>query len=93
MNSDDKYHAALLLAIFSDRLNATVVANMVAALVQESNVDPNEEDVFNIACALPRVLRHLQHVDAVVVGGTVAALTRVLQYTGLSASRMRQQMC
>ena len=93
MNSDDKYHAALLLAIFSDRLNATVVANMVAALVQESNVDPNEEDVFNIACALPRVLRHLQHVDAVVVGGTVAALTRVLQYTGLSASRMRQQVC
>ena len=82
MDLGAKYGAALVLANFSDRLNATVAANVVAALVQELNVDPDEEDEFDIACALSRISHHRQHMDAVVAGGTVAALTRVLQCTG-----------
>ena len=90
MNSDDKFCAALVLANSSDRLSATVVANAVAALVQELKDNPEEEDcalsrIFDavraIACALFR-MPHEQHVGAVVAGGTVAVLSRVLQCTG-----------
>jgi len=81
MDSEDKYYAALALATFPDRLNTTVVANVVAALVQELNFDPEQEEVdeFDVTRAFCRILRHKQHVGAVVAGGVVAALTRVQQ--------------
>ena len=82
MDSEDKYYAALVLANFSDRLSATAVAHVVAALVQELNVDPEELDEFDIVRGLSRISQHEQHVDAVVAGGTVAILTRVIQCTG-----------
>ena len=77
MDSDDNFCAALLLANFSDRLNATVVANVVAALVQELKNNPEEPEEFGAVRALSRILRYERCVGAVVAGGTVATLTRV----------------
>ena len=50
------------------------------ALVQELNEDPLDElDEFDVTRALSKILRHRQHVGAVVAGDAVAALTRAQQ--------------
>ena len=58
------------------------MADVVDALVQELNEDPDELDEFDIARDLSRISRHKQHVDSLVAGGTVDALTRLHQCTG-----------
>ena len=79
MNYDDTFCATLVLANFSDGLNAMVVANAVTTLVQELNDNPEELDEFDVTRALSRILHHRQHVGAVLAGDVVAALTRVQQ--------------
>ena len=90
MNSELKFIAALTSASFSDRLDVAVVVDAAAALVRElQRVEGDEElklprgeglksDAVRICMrALTRILRHKQHVDAVVAVGVVAALARV----------------
>ena len=80
MGPDFKFVAALTLADFSDHLDVTVLADVVAPLVQElQSGDADEEDEFDATRALSRILRHKKHVGAVVASGAVAALTRVQQ--------------
>ena len=92
MNSRGKFYAALTLASFSDRLGVvasklrrrtsmlSVVTDAAAVLVQElQRVGADEELKFDAVRALTRILRHKQHVDAVVAVGAVAALAQVHQ--------------
>ena len=82
MDSEVKFYATLILAHVSDRLDVAVVADVVAPLVQELQKDAdekNDEDEMDATRALSRILRHRQHIDTVVSGGAVAALTRVRQ--------------
>ena len=65
-----------------------MIADVVAPLVKELQKgadETDEEDELDATRALSRILRHRQHVDAVVAGGGVAALTRVRQSGSQSA--------
>jgi hypothetical protein len=65
------------LANFSDRLDVAAVADVVALLVQR--LQKKRADEFDATRALSKILRHEQHVDIVLEGGAVAALTRAQQ--------------
>ena len=92
MNSELKFIAALTSASFSEHLDVAVVVDAAATLVQlvrelqrvegdEELKLPRDEGAqrlkFDAVHALTRILRHKQHVDAVVAVGVVAALARV----------------
>jgi len=82
MDTDGKFCAALALADVSDRLDVAVIASIVTPLVRELKKvadEKYEEDEFDATRALSKILRHEQHVDIVLEGGAVAALTRAQQ--------------
>ena len=88
MDSEVKLCATLILAHASEHLDVAVIPDVVTPLVKELQKgadETDEQDELAATRALSRILRHRQHADAVVVGGGVAALTRVRQSGSQSA--------
>ena len=63
-------------------MHVAMIVDVVAPLVKELQKGADERDdegELDATRALSRIVRHRQHVDAVVAGGAIAALTRIHQ--------------
>ena len=89
-NADAKFNAAVTLAYISGRLDVSDVSAVVAPLIRELQSASEEPDQFEVIGALSRILRHKQHVAAVVAGGILAELTHIyMQQNGTQRVKLQ----
>ena len=89
-SADAKFNAAVTLAYISGRLDVSDVPVVVAPLIRELQSASEEPDQFEVIGALSRILRHKQHVAAVVAGGILAELTHVyMQQNGTQRVKLQ----